>query len=179
MSSAILKPAPLRIQKKVSFSDTLPEFMTRQVQKSHDENWDLIHSFPMPPSPSNCPSLIDSEESEDEVGDARSKKNAAAIQRFQLHLKNFRGLLDWHINAINIQISLLEEATKKQNDVICAIGELDEMKSPVDEEARGAELNKRIVRRRGENWKRKKFDAKRYQELCESALLEAGGVMAC
>lgn len=110
--------------------------------------------------------------------DTKSKENAAAIHRFTLHLKSFGGLLDWHINAINDQILLLEEAARKQNDVLCAVGELEEMKSPADDEARKAELKQRIVRRRGENWERKKFDAKRYQELCEKALSEADGVLA-
>lgn len=120
-------------------------------------------------------------ESEDDEVDVKSRETASAIERFQLRLKTFGGQLDWHISSINTAISLLEEVIRRQNEILCSAGELKEMNtgSPKEEEAKRAELKKRIARRKAEKWEWKKFDAKRYQELCDKALAEVDGVIMC
>lgn len=122
----------------------------------------------MPPVPSRCPSLSSSTTSEPDEDDDNSTNNdaypaARSRKIFRDTLKQFETHIDWHIAAIDEQLSKLT-----QNTLHTSV----ESTQP----STGSEFLDRVRRRRQEGWaERKRFNPKRYQDLREKALEEVDG----
>lgn len=166
VSSAMMRPAPLRIQKKVAFESPVENLSEHGIVTV--EEWNLLDSFPMPPVPSRCPSLSSSTTSEPDEDDDNSTNNdaypaARSRKIFRDTLKQFETHIDWHIAAIDEQLSKLT-----QNTLHTSV----ESTQP----STGSEFLDRVRRRRQEGWaERKRFNPKRYQDLREKALEEVDG----
>lgn len=181
-SSAIMRPAPLRVQKKVAFAE--PTLIGRRdsavQQPGHGvlEEWGLIDCFPMPPSPSRCPSLTSSASSSSDFEDDHCSPASSpatpytptspysnhSVERFQSALRSFEEQVDWHITSIKTQLSLVPQSA-------ILTGGLR------DVDLKKEDYLNRVKKRRETGWgdRKKRFDPKRYQDLCEAALVEVTG----
>lgn len=83
--------------------------------------------------------------------------------------------LRYHIVSITKQITILQEVRRagrsNQPNLFAAFsaGGIDGMDM---DELRKAELKARVERLRETGWKKERFEAQRYQNLCEQALAE-------
>jgi hypothetical protein len=180
-----MKPAPLRIQKKVSFSHQLPTLISQtDILLEDSSDSELIDCFPAPPSPSRFLSLeTERQRGSEQENDAVTYQQSLALNRYQNHLSTFSSQLQYHVASINTQIALLSTSNTEQhsrNDFSNGGGEENGLGigGIVDiekEDIRRVELQERIKRLKEGGWERRRFDAGRYQMLCDRALGEVEG----
>lgn len=173
-STTTMKPSPLRIRKKVSFSlqsaTSAPE---PDLLVATPSSAQLIHSFPSPPSPANF-----QESERDQYHTPEPTQNwlqTRSIARYQSHLTTFSTQLTSHISSIENQISAASEARSRNSSASSALGDYAGLGSINKEELKKVELRERIARLKAGGWKRREFDSERYKALCEKALAEVEG----
>ena len=88
------------------------------------------------------------------------------IERYNAHLEDFAGMLARHMESINSLIATTKEAQSARYNARRLTSHGD------DEEARAMDLRDRILKLKSTGWKRKRFDAEKYERLCEVALAE-------
>ena len=174
LSSTELQPAPLRIQKKVSFSPNLPTLATQVEAQTNDKDEDLtiLDRFPLPPpSPPFLRYLPSGSqlEQDPQPNDVSHSNKKAAISRYQCHLTSFSAQLEYHIDAVHSQISAVIQSPRQPTARIIRPS------LSAEEEVQRVELRTRIQRLKAIGWERKRFDGKRYQDLCEKAIAELNG----
>jgi hypothetical protein len=97
-----------------------------------------------------------------------------SLARYRTHLTGMQAQLRYHIVSVTKQITTLQEVRRarrsNQPNLFAAFsaGGIDGMDM---DELRKAELKARVERLRETGWK-ERFDAQRYQNLCEQALAE-------
>ena len=89
-----------------------------------------------------------------------------SIGRYRACLDDFALALATHLRSVDDLISATNEAQAVRYTTRNLAGYAD------DEEARAADLRERIQRLRTRGWARNRFDATRYEQLCEAALAE-------
>ncbi|KAI9698430.1 MAG: hypothetical protein M1836_004011 [Candelina mexicana] len=85
-----------------------------------------------------------------------------SLQRYNAHLLALAPMLETHINTITHLISATSDAQRTRK-VSPSFGSSEEEDSTRKE---------RVARLRERGWKRERFDARRYEQLCERALAE-------
>ncbi|TQV99665.1 hypothetical protein V2A60_005119 [Cordyceps javanica] len=123
---------------------------------------------PLPPCvqtiPDACPAFsptpsVDGDEfpqdmSHEELPTSESRES---VERYCTILSSIQRQITSHIVAIDREITASLSAKPSV---------------PADEEMRALELRSRIERLRANGWKRKRFDAKRYEEFCEQVMAD-------
>jgi hypothetical protein len=98
-----------------------------------------------------------------------------SLARYRTHLTGMQAQLRYHIVSVTKQLTTLQEVRRarrsNQPNLFAAFsaGGIDGMDM---NELRKAELKARVERLRETGWKKERFDAQRYQNLCEQAFAE-------
>ncbi|KAL9123718.1 MAG: hypothetical protein Q9217_006879 [Psora testacea] len=156
----ILKPSPMRVHQAVLFSDDCTTY------SKHKRD----HYPPTPPSSplSKCYTL--------RAGVPFPKRSASLtytrwlqnrnIECYNARLQDFAGMLARHVASMDTLIATTKEAQASRHTVrpLASYGD--------GEEARAADLRDRILRLKAAGWRRERFDAEKYERLCEIALAE-------
>jgi hypothetical protein len=165
-SNNSLEPAPLKIKKKVSFSVQLPRILSEAEFEAADDAT-IIDAFPYPPSTTTPPSPTD----DDTISDFLLSR---ALIRYRGHLSDLHNQINYHIKSVESQIAALQNARKAWPSNLPTL--FTDFGKGVDgvnkDEMKRVELRARIEKLKADGWQRKRFDGRRYQALCEKALVE-------
>ncbi|TVY44813.1 hypothetical protein LOCC1_G002996 [Lachnellula occidentalis] len=178
-------PQSWRTKKKVSFSELKPETITESDNDDDDERL-LLDSFPSPPS-HDCTSPTTSPQARTTTAEEKShqleskaRDRALALTRYHTHLFALSTQLTYHTTSIHSQIhvlsltrrSKLPDSSSYPSSSSSSLG----VRVPAEEkENKKADLEERIRRGRETGWVRKRFEGRRYRELCERAMGEVEG----
>ena len=152
------KPLPLRITKTVKISG---------------KHFTLIRSSPQ----SSVRSSVESTASAKPEAEDISQRDAVLdytgiwlrnrrIERFNEHLDDFISTVLKNLEMIEAQIS----ATKDAQAARYITGRVSSRAE--EDDAKGVDLRERILKLKATGWRRERFDASKYEQLCELALAE-------
>ena len=88
------------------------------------------------------------------------------IERYNEYLADFTVMVEKNLDMIEAQITATKEAQASRY----MVGRVASRGG--DEDAKGVELRERITKLKATGWRRERFHASRYEQLCELALGE-------
>lgn len=169
---------PLKKKKKVAFADEVehdpcvrPDSPTLGFSDPASERTSPSRDIPLdplPPSVQTMPDIfptfspassVDGDDFPREMPDEELPDSAEreSLERYCTILSSIQRQITSHLDAIDREITA---ALTTKSSV------------PADEEMRALELHSRIERLRANGWKRKRFDAKRYEEFREQVMAD-------
>ena len=174
-SARTIKPAPLRIKKKVSFSLQRPLVLS-QAQLDLTDDSAIIDAFPSPPTGVEDPPYVLTPSRPQRQPRSRPGLPSGALIRYRGHLSDLHAQINYHISSVNSQIATLHSTRKARRSnlptIFTGFGQGGMGGGVSDNEMKKARLRARIERLKENGWKRERFDGSKYQLLCERAMRE-------
>ena len=152
------KPLPLRITKSVKISGkhfTLIQSSPQSSVRSSVES-----------TPSAKPEIEDNSQRDASVDYTGIWLRNRGIERFNEHLDDFISTVLKNLEMVEAQISATKDAQAARYVAGRVVSRAEE------DDAKGADLRERISRLKAVGWRRERFDASKYEQLCELALAE-------
>lgn len=152
------KPLPLRITKSVKISG---------------KHFTLIRSSPQSSARSSLESTASAKPEVEDIAQRDAVMDYTGIwlrnrriERFNEHLDDFISTVLKNLEMIEAQITATKEAQAARYIAGRVASRAEE------DDAKGADLRERILRLKATGWRRERFDASKYEQLCELALAE-------
>ncbi|KAM3077042.1 hypothetical protein ACMFMF_004956 [Clarireedia jacksonii] len=170
-----LKPAPVRVKKKVSFSAQLPTLISTDTLTDSPTNetppppppYALPHPPILRPNPTTPPQTL---------FPSPSPLHLASLQTYTLTLTSLSSQLRYHITHIQALIaSILRIRKSRRSNGPCSFAPSLDLTNQDPEARKKKELRERIERLRTQGWPRRRLDADRYERLREKVEMELCG----
>lgn len=152
------KPLPLRITKSVKISG---------------KHFTLIRSSPQSSARSSLESTASAKPEVEDIAQRDAVIDYTGIwlrnrriERFNEHLDDFISTVLKNLEMIEAQISATKEAQAARYIAGRVVSRAEE------DDAKGTDLRERVRRLKARGWRRERFDASKYEQLCELALAE-------
>ena len=152
------KPLPLRITKSVKISGKHFTLIRSSPQSSARSS---IES-----TPSAKPEVEDIAQRDAVIDYTGIWLRNRRIERFNEHLDDFISTVLKNLEMIEAQISATKDAQAARYIAGRVVSRAEE------DDAKGADLRERILKLKATGWRRERFDASKYERLCELALAE-------
>lgn len=152
------KPLPLRIAKSVKISGKHFTLVRTSPQSSDRSSVESITSAK--------PEVEDISQRDALVDYTGIWLRNRGIERFNEHLDDFISTAVKNLDMIEAQISATKEVQAARYIAGRAVSRSEE------DDAKGADLRERILRLKATGWRRERFNASKYEQLCELASAE-------